>query len=139
MFRRDKSRDTNYQNKPSLRNIPTFRGTSDPDTYCDWENKIDDMFDKHYDREKCLLAIKCFTNHAASWWNRLVKDRQFYYKQQIESWEELKQIMRNKYFPKGYYRKNERKFQQLKQGSMSVEEYYNTMRVLMNRAYIFEE
>ncbi|KAL4284868.1 hypothetical protein GQ457_16G019430 [Hibiscus cannabinus] len=100
MFRIDKPHDTNYQNKPLLRDIPTFRGTSDPHTYCDWENKIEDMFDRHSDREICLLAISGFTNHAASWWNRMVKDCQFYYKQKIESWEELKQIMRNKYILK---------------------------------------
>ncbi|KAL4311885.1 hypothetical protein GQ457_01G015680 [Hibiscus cannabinus] len=83
MFRRDKPCDTsgsNYRNKPSLPDIPPFRGISDPDAYCDWENKIDDMFDKHSHTEKCLLDISGFINHAASWWNRLVKDRQFYYK-----------------------------------------------------------
>ena len=54
----------------------------------------------------------------------------------IQSWEEMKLVMRKRLIPSHYYRDIYRKLQGLVQGSMSVEDYYKEMEVAMIRANI---
>ena len=57
----------------------------------------------------------------------------------METWEEMKRVMRKRFVSTYYCRELYNKLQNLKQGNRSVKEYYKEMKVAMNRANIEED
>ena len=57
----------------------------------------------------------------------------------VETWVEMKRIMRKRYVPASYTRDLKFKLQKLSQGSKGVEKYYKEMEVLMIQAKIEED
>ncbi|XP_024009493.1 uncharacterized protein LOC112084576 [Eutrema salsugineum] len=121
--------------------IPEFRGTADPEEYLEWEKKIELMFNcRDYTTEhKLKLAPTEFKDYALSWWDNLVTTRRRIGEDPIESWNQLKAIMRRRFVPSHYHRELHFKLRSLTQGSRSVEEYYKEMETLMMRADIRED
>ena len=56
----------------------------------------------------------------------------------METWEEMKRVMRKRFVSTYYYRELYNKLQNLRQGNHSVKEYYKEMKVAMTRANIEE-
>ena len=57
----------------------------------------------------------------------------------VDSWEEMKRLMRRRFVPSHYQRDLHNKLQRLTQGSRSVDEYYKEMEVSMIRANVMED
>jgi hypothetical protein len=57
----------------------------------------------------------------------------------IDTWEEMKVVMRKRFVPSYYYRELYKKLQGLRQGSRSVEDYYKEMGIAMIRANVEED
>ena len=57
----------------------------------------------------------------------------------METWEEMKRVMRKRFVSTYYYRDLYNKLQNLRQGNRSVKEYYKEMKVAMTRANIEED
>ena len=57
----------------------------------------------------------------------------------METWEEMKRVMRRRFVSTYYYRELYNKLQNLRQGNRSVKEYYKEMKVAMTRANIEED
>ena len=57
----------------------------------------------------------------------------------IDTWEEMKVVMRKRFVPSYYYRELYKKLQGLRQGSRSVEDYYKEMEIAMIRANVKED
>lgn len=57
----------------------------------------------------------------------------------VETWVEMKVIMRKRFVPSFYYRETCQKLQALIQGTKSVDEYYKEMEMYMIRAIIKED
>ncbi|XP_062100496.1 uncharacterized protein LOC133806405 [Humulus lupulus] len=57
----------------------------------------------------------------------------------VDTWEEMKILMRKRFVPSHYYRRLYQKLQRLNQGSKSVDEYYKEMEVAMIRANVEED
>ena len=57
----------------------------------------------------------------------------------IETWEEMKAVMRKRFVPSYYYRELYQKLQNLRQGNKSVDEYYKEIEVMMIRANVEED
>ena len=121
--------------------IPSFQGRTDPEVYLEWEKKIELVFDCHnYSEEKKVkLAVIEFTDYAIIWWDQLVTNRRRNYERPIETWGELKALMRRRFVPSHYYRDLFQKLQNLTQGSRSVEDYHKEMEVAMIRANVEED
>jgi hypothetical protein len=121
--------------------IPSFQGRTDPEVYLEWEKKIDLVFDCHnYSEEKKVkLAVIEFTDYAIIWWDQLVTNRRRNNERPIETWGELKAIMRRRFVPSHFYRDLYQKLQNLTQGSRSVEDYHKEMEVAMIRANVEED
>ncbi|XP_023534142.1 uncharacterized protein LOC111795765 [Cucurbita pepo subsp. pepo] len=121
--------------------IPTFYGRSDPEEYLQYESKIEHVFDcNNFSEERKLkLAVAEFCDYAIIWWTYLKSEWRRNYEEPIETWEELRTLMRKRYIPKHYSRVLKQKLYTLQQGSKSVEEYYKEMETLMNRACIDED
>ena len=57
----------------------------------------------------------------------------------METWEEMKRVMRKRFVSTYYYRELYNKLQNLRQANRSVKEYYKEMKVAMTRANIEED
>ena len=57
----------------------------------------------------------------------------------VDTWEEMKMLIRKRFVPSHYYKGLYQKLQRLIQGSKSVNEYYKEMEVAMIRANVEED
>ena len=122
-------------------NIPPFKGKNDPEAYLEWEMKIEHVFSCHnYEEDqKVKLAATEFSDYALVWWNKLQKERARNEEPMVDTWTEMKKIMRKRYVPASYSRDLKFKLQKLTQGNKGVEEYFKEMDVLMIQAKIEED
>ena len=121
--------------------IPSFSGKNDPDAYIEWEKKVELVFDCHnYSEEKKVkLAAVEFTDYAIVWWDQLVLSRRRNRERPIDTWDDMKAVMRRRFVPSHYYRDLYQRLQGLTQGNKSVEEYHKEMEVAMIKANIEED
>ncbi|KAH0661533.1 hypothetical protein KY284_026464 [Solanum tuberosum] len=121
--------------------MPSFKGTRDPDLYLDWERRVEAIFDCHNYSEgkKVKLVVVEFSDYAASWWKKLVRDRLQEELPPIATWAEMKRVMRKRFIPSYFQRDLQSRLQHLKQGSMSVDEYFKSMDMAMIQANCMEE
>jgi hypothetical protein len=71
-------------------------------------------------REKVLLASHQLSGHAADWWDAYVEAHK---EPESISWPEFRAAFRAHHVPQGVIKLKKKEFQDLKQGSMSVNEY----------------
>jgi hypothetical protein len=121
--------------------IPSFQGRSDPEAYLEWEKKMEFVFDCHNysETKKVKLAVIEFSEYAITWWDQLVTNRRRNRERPIDTWEEMKVVMRKRFVPSYYYRELYKKLQGLRQGSRSVEDYYKEMEIAMICANVEED
>ncbi|XP_058006772.1 uncharacterized protein LOC131182140 [Hevea brasiliensis] len=121
--------------------IPPFQGKANPDAYLEWQRKVDLIFYCHnYSEEKKVkLAVVEFTDYAIVWWDQLLTKRRRNGMRGVETWDEMKQIMRDRFVPQHYYRELHQRLQGLVQGNKSVEEYFKEMEMAMIRANVEED
>ncbi|KAJ4715133.1 Mutant gag-pol polyprotein [Melia azedarach] len=95
--------------------IPTFQGKNDPELCFEWERKVEHVFDcRNYSEEKKVKLVAMeFTDYASIWWDQLVINRHKNRERPLQSWEEMKLVMRKRFIPSHYY---SRKLQWLAQG-----------------------
>ena len=86
--------------------IPSFQGTNDPEIYLEWEKKMVFIFDCHNysDAKKVKLVVIEFTGYAMVWWDELVLSRRRDRERPVETWREMKALMRKRFVPSHYYR-----------------------------------
>ena len=58
---------------------------------------------------------------------------------EIDTWTEMRRVMRKRYVLTSYNRTMRQKLQRLSQGSLTMEEYYKEMKMTLVRANIEEE
>ncbi|XP_028193856.1 uncharacterized protein LOC114379406, partial [Glycine soja] len=85
------------------------------------------------------LAATEFSDYALVWWNKLQKERARNEEPMVDTWTEMKKIMRKRYVAASYSRDLKFKLQKLTQGNKGVEEYFKEMDVLMIQANIEED
>jgi hypothetical protein len=140
--RNPKGRDGVDRNLGSIKmKIPSFRGRTDPEAYLEWEKKTELIFDCHnYSEEKKVkLAVIELIDYAIISWDQLVTNKTRNQERPIETWGELKALMRRRFVPSHYYRDLYQKLQNLTQWSRSVEDYHKEMEVAMIRANVEED
>jgi hypothetical protein len=83
---------------------------------------VEMIFDIHrYSEEKKVkLVVVEFTDYAMVWWERLVVERRRNRERPVNTWEELKTIMKKRYVPKHYYRELFNRLQMITQDNKSV-------------------
>ncbi|RDY12028.1 hypothetical protein CR513_03226, partial [Mucuna pruriens] len=89
--------------------IPAFQGKNDPEVYLD------------------------------IWWDQFVINKRRYGERSIHTWEDMKFVMRRRFVSNHYHRDLHRKLQCLTQGSMSVKNYHEEMKVVMTRDNVKED
>ena len=121
--------------------ISSFQRKNDPEVYLEWERKVEMVFYCHnyYESKKVKLVVIEFSDYVIVWWDQLVLNKRRNREPVVETWEEMKRVMRKRFVPTYYYRKLYNKLQNLRQGSRSVEEYYEEVEVAMARENIEED
>ena len=99
------------------------------------------IFDCHQfsEEKKVKLAVTQFLDYAITWWDHLVTSRRRNLEYSIDTWYDLKSIMRKQFVLKYFHRELVQKLQVLRQGSRSVDDYYKDMEMIMTRANIEED
>jgi hypothetical protein len=112
--------------------IPTFEGGTDVEEYLTWELKIEKLRHLHdYTEDKKIkLASLEFDGYPLRSWDSVVHTRQENNKLPIITWRHMKEVAA-RFVPHNYLRSIFDKLQQLKQGSMSINEYYMEMEMLL--------
>jgi hypothetical protein len=79
--------------------IPSFQGKNNPETYLEWEKKVDWIFDCHnYSKaKKVKLVVIEFMDYALIWWDQNVISRRRSGDRPVASWEEMKVLMRRRF------------------------------------------
>ena len=138
--REDRNREDNNLGNIKMK-IPSFQGKNDSEAYLEWERNVELVFDCHNysENKKVKLAAIGFSDYATVWWDQLVFNIRRNREPVVETWEEMKRVMRKRFVSTYYYRDLYNKLQNLRQGNRSVKEYYKEMKVAMTRANIEED
>src|SRR6266540_2180712 len=117
--------------------MPPFDGKYDPDTYLTWELAVDQKFAcfDYPEHKRVRAATSEFTDFASVWWR---EHRSQNPHNVPETWEALKRVMHARFVPSYYARDLLYKLQQLRQGTQSVEEYYQELQIGLLRCGLVE-
>ncbi|KAH9780591.1 hypothetical protein KPL71_008136 [Citrus sinensis] len=92
--------------------------------------EINDYYKDKYDEEEDLveakevkLAVIEFSDYAITWWDQLVVSRRRNRERPIETWDEMKSLMRKSFVPNHYYRDLYQKLQRLTQDKVKLQHY----------------
>ena len=116
--------------------IPTFKGTYDLEVYLEWEMKVEQVFACYnYNEEKKIkLVFLEFEGYALVWWNQLRSDVERMKRPLINTWQDMKKVLRERFVPSYCGRDLHNKLRRLIQGNRSVDEYYKEMEIYLIRA-----
>ncbi|KAH1205391.1 hypothetical protein GmHk_16G046105 [Glycine max] len=122
-------------------NVSSFKGRSYPDAYVDWEMKIQHAFsyNDYPEEQKVKLAASTFSDYALVWWKKNQREMKREEGREIDTWIEMRRVMRKRYVPTSYSRTMRQKLQRLSQGSLIVEENCKEMEMALVRANIEED
>ncbi|KAL4384568.1 hypothetical protein GQ457_15G020400 [Hibiscus cannabinus] len=83
--------------------IPPFQGRRDPEAYLMWEKKIEGLFqyNQYSEATKVKLATKFFTDYALTWCHEFSLSMKKFCKP-VNTWIELRTILRKRYAPRDY-------------------------------------
>ena len=88
---------------------------------------------------KIKLASYEFDDYALLWWDHMVQSRIEDGERPIVTWRAMKEEMRARFVPHNYICSLYDKFQNLRQGTSSMDEYFQEMELIMQRARVCEE
>jgi hypothetical protein len=108
-----------------------------PVAYITWEIAVDQKFACHdFPENACVRAATSeFTDFASVWW---IKHGKKNADDMPQTWDALKRVMRARFVPSYYARDLLHKLQQLRQGTRTVEEYYQKLQMGMLRCNLVE-
>ena len=103
--------------------------------------KIEHVFacNDYIEEQKVKLAAAEFSDYALVWWYKNQREMLREEQREVDTWTEMKRVMRKRYVPISYNRTMRQKLQRLSQRNLTVEEYYKEMEMALVRANIEEE
>jgi polyribonucleotide nucleotidyltransferase len=103
--------------------------------------KVDKIFRLHnYSEEKKMAMVALeFDDYALIWWEQMLNDREEAGQGTVRTWAEMKREMRARFVPRHHRCDLFDKLQNLKHGSLSIDEYYKEMEKAMIRANVYED
>lgn len=117
--------------------MPAFNGQYNPDIYLDWELSVEQKFACHDipENQRVRAATSEFTNFASICSSEYCRVNA---NNIPTTWDALKRAMRQRYVPSYYARDKLNELQRLKQGSSSVEDYYQELQTGLMRCGLVE-
>ncbi|MQL76985.1 hypothetical protein Taro_009395 [Colocasia esculenta] len=104
---------------------PTFDGSLDPKVYLDWEASMNRYFDwmGMSDARRARFAMMKLIGQAQTYWMNVETLLEQRGQDPIESWEEMKVKLREKYLPASFRQRLIDRWQNIFQGTRSVTDY----------------
>jgi hypothetical protein len=96
--------------------IPKFIGKESADEYLNWAEQCDQIFRVHNlsDQHRVNLASVEFSGYALTWWNQVQEHQIRLGLRHINTWEEMKRVMKRWFVPSSYQRELQNRLQLLK-------------------------
>ncbi|XP_019059496.1 PREDICTED: uncharacterized protein LOC109117167 [Tarenaya hassleriana] len=91
------------------------------------------------ERKKVQYAAAQLAENALTWWDREVTERQRGHYAQVETWREMKNLMKKRFVPPHFHRDLQWRYRRLAQGSRSVEEYFEEFESIRSRLELDED
>ena len=82
------------------------------------------------------IATMEFRGHASRWWASLCSMINNQGTDPIVTWAGLKRVINNRYVPASHHRNLFLKLNELKQGSLSIRDYYLTLEDLVRQTWV---
>jgi hypothetical protein len=116
-------------------------GKESADEYLNWAEQCDQIFRVHnfLYQHRVNLASAEFSGYVLTWWNQLQEHQPRLGLRHINTWEEMKRVMKRQFVPSSYQRDLQNRLQLLKQGKKFVDEYFKEMELLLVRTGIRED
>jgi len=145
MHRRHTDHGTGYQPLDELTkrmkvDVPDFLGKLEPNAFEDWLTAIEDYFDwfaVSEDRKVRYVRMK-LKGHARAWWGSVEEQLRRTRRPAISNWEEMKERLKEKYLPIDYEQMMFEEMLQLRQGSLSVDQFTDRFHELTVRSKVVE-
>jgi hypothetical protein len=121
--------------------IAKFTRKESADEYLNWAEQCDQIFRVHNlsDQHRVNLASIEFSGYALTWWNQVQEHKIRLGLRHINTWEEMKRVMKRRFVPSSYQPDLQNRLQLLKQGKKLVDEYFMEMELLLVRTGIRED
>jgi hypothetical protein len=121
--------------------IAKFTRKESADEYLNWAEQCDQIFRVHNlsDQHRVNLASIEFSGYALTWWNKVQEHKIRLGIRHINTWEEMKRVMKRRFVPSSYQPDLQNRLQLLKQGKKLVDEYFMEMELLLVRTGIRED
>ena len=76
------------------------------EAYLQWEKQVELIFDCHQfsEEKKVKLAVTQFSDYVITLWDHLVTSRRRNLEYPIDTWYDLKSVMRKRFVPKYFHR-----------------------------------
>ncbi|WRX11629.1 Retrotransposon gag domain - like 10 [Theobroma cacao] len=105
--------------------ILEFEGRLHPDDFLDWLYTVERVFELKdiFDEKRVKLVAIKLKKHASIWWENLKRQREREGRYKIRTWDKMRRELKRKFLPEHYRQEIFIKFQNLRQKTMTVEEY----------------
>ncbi|XP_041011327.1 uncharacterized protein LOC121255090 [Juglans microcarpa x Juglans regia] len=120
--------------------VPNFFGKLEPNAFEDWLMAIKDYFNwfaVSEDRKVHYVRMK-LKGHARAWWGSVEEQLRRTRRPTISNWEEMKERLKEKYLPIDYEQMMFEEILQLRQGSLSVDQFTDRFHELSVRRKIVQ-
>ena len=120
--------------------VPDFLSKLEPNAFEDWLTAIEDYFDwftVSEDRKVRYVRMK-LKGHARAWWGSVEEQLRRKRRPPISNWEEMKERLKEKYLPIDYEQMMFEEMLQLRQGSLSVDQFTDRFHELSVRSRVVE-
>ena len=99
--------------------IPTFFGRNDPEIFLEWVDDVESIFRvrRYSDETKFGLVQTELKSFARSWFNKVMDERARDREPPIETWSELKKLMRKRFIQPWYQRDMIKRLHRIVQGN----------------------
>ncbi|KAG2667313.1 hypothetical protein I3760_15G108400 [Carya illinoinensis] len=120
--------------------VPDFYGKLEPNAFEDWLTAIKDYFDWFAvsgDQKVCYVWMK-LKGQARAWWESVEEQLRHTRRPAISNWGKMKERLKEKYLPIDYEQMMFEEMLQLRQGSLSVDQFTDCFHELTVHSKIVE-
>ena len=120
--------------------LPRFKGSSDNDKFLEWKIQSERIFLRNNisASSKLKYALTQFEGYTPTWWESKRRENESHHNYELPTWLYMITLMELRYLTPNHYQEVLKKVYMLREGTKSVEEYYDEFENLMMKSKIVE-